>query len=152
MGEGIIGMAAARCAPIRLGNLRQMARYSRTVRQSYEDEGHIGPGHEIPVPGLPDAESRVAVPAMALGQLVGVLVVESNRPVAFTSTDEALLDGRRVRSSPTPSKWAEPRSGRRRPRLRVEAHEPAVQRSDDARRRMCASSPSTAARSSTATI
>jgi len=91
VGEGIIGMAAARCAPIRLGNLRQMARYSRSVRQSFEDEGRIGPGREIPVPGLPDADSRVAVPAMALGQLVGVVVVESNRPVAFTSTDEALL-------------------------------------------------------------
>lgn len=91
VGEGIIGMAAARCAPIRLGNLRQMAKYSRTVRQSYEDEGHIAPGREIPVPGLPYAESRVAIPAMAFGQLVGVLVVESNRPVAFTSTDEALL-------------------------------------------------------------
>jgi predicted pyridoxine 5'-phosphate oxidase superfamily flavin-nucleotide-binding protein len=91
VGEGVIGMAAARCAPIRLGNLRQMGKYSRTVRQSYEDEGHIGPGLEIPIPGMPDAESRVAVPAMAFGQLVGVLVVESNRPVAFTTTDEALL-------------------------------------------------------------
>jgi adenylate cyclase len=91
VGEGIMGMAAARCAPIRLGNLRQMSKYSRTVRQSYEDEGRIGPGLEIPVPGLPDAESRVAVPAMAFGQLVGVVVVESNRPVAFTATDEALL-------------------------------------------------------------
>jgi predicted pyridoxine 5'-phosphate oxidase superfamily flavin-nucleotide-binding protein len=91
VGEGIIGMAAARCTPIRLGNLRQMAKYSRTVRRSYEDEGHIGPGCEIPVPGLEDPQSRVAVPAMAFGQLVGVLVVESDEPVAFTSTDEAML-------------------------------------------------------------
>jgi adenylate cyclase len=91
VGEGIIGLAAARCAPIRLGNLRQMSKYSRTVRQSYEDEGHIGPGLEIPVPGLAEAQSRVAVPAMAFGQLVGVVVVESNEPVAFTATDEALL-------------------------------------------------------------
>jgi predicted pyridoxine 5'-phosphate oxidase superfamily flavin-nucleotide-binding protein len=91
VGEGIIGMAAARCAPMRLGNLRQMAKYSRTVRRSYEDEGHIGPGREIPVPGLANPESRVAVPAMAFGQLVGVLVVESDEPVAFTSTDEAML-------------------------------------------------------------
>jgi hypothetical protein len=91
VGEGTIGMAAARCVPMRLGNLRQMAKYSRTVRRSFEDHGDIGPGCEIPVPGLTDAESRVAVPAMALGQLVGVLVVESTRPVAFTESDEALL-------------------------------------------------------------
>jgi predicted pyridoxine 5'-phosphate oxidase superfamily flavin-nucleotide-binding protein len=91
VGEGIIGMAAARCKAMRLGNLRHMSRYSQTVRRSYEDEGHIGPGREIPLPGLQLAESRVAVPAMAFGQLVGVLVVESAEPVAFTATDESLL-------------------------------------------------------------
>jgi GAF domain-containing protein/predicted pyridoxine 5'-phosphate oxidase superfamily flavin-nucleotide-binding protein len=91
VGEGIIGMAAARAAPMRVGNLRQMAKYSRQVRRSYEGTGEIGPGHEIPVPGLADANSRVAVPLMALGQLVGVLVVESRRSVAFDDDDEALL-------------------------------------------------------------
>ena len=91
VGEGIVGMVAARGTPIRLGNLRQMAKYSRSVRRSYEDSGEIAPGQEIPLPGLPDAESRVAVPAMALGQLVGVLMVESRRPVAFTAADEHVL-------------------------------------------------------------
>ena len=67
VGEGLIGMAAARCTPLRVGNLRQMAKYSRTVRRSYEDSGDIGPGRDLPVPGLPDAESRLAVPAMAFG-------------------------------------------------------------------------------------
>ena len=61
------------------------------MRQSFEDLGDIAPGHEIPVPGLADAESRIAVPAMALGQLVGVLVVESTETVAFTEIDDALL-------------------------------------------------------------
>jgi adenylate cyclase len=91
VGEGIIGMAAARCTPIRLGNLRAMTKYSRTLRRRFEDRGDIGPGHEIPVPDLPHVQSRVAVPAMALGQLVGVLVVESPHEVAFGPTDEALL-------------------------------------------------------------
>lgn len=91
VGEGLIGMAAARCTPLRVGNLRQMAKYSRTVRRSYEDSGDIGPGRAIPVPGLPDAESRLAVPAMAFGQLVGVLMVESRSVAAFTTADEAAL-------------------------------------------------------------
>ena len=91
IGEGIIGMAAARCTPIRIGSLRQMHKYARSVRQAFEDVGDISPGREIPVPGLTDAESRIAVPAMALGQLVGVLVVESTETVAFTEIDDALL-------------------------------------------------------------
>jgi adenylate cyclase len=91
VGEGVIGMAAARCTPIRLGNLGQMSKYARRVRRSYEQRGDIAPGHEIPMPGLPDARSRVAVPAMALGQLIGVLLVESTEQVAFTAGDEALL-------------------------------------------------------------
>ncbi len=89
-GDGIIGMAAERCAPVRIGNLRQMQKYSRTVRRSYEDEG-VGSGRDIPVPGLAEANSVLAVPAMALGQLVGVLVVQSLEPVAFGPEDEAAL-------------------------------------------------------------
>jgi adenylate cyclase len=92
VGKGIIGMAAARATTIRVGNLRQMGKYSRTVERSYEGGGvAVGPGYSMPVPGLPDAESRLAVPAMALGQLVGVLSVDSDDPVAFTPADEAYL-------------------------------------------------------------
>ncbi|HEX4821220.1 MAG TPA: GAF domain-containing protein [Acidimicrobiales bacterium] len=90
VGEGIIGMAAARGAPIRLGNLRQMVKYGQTVvrRSSADDPSAI---RDIPVPILPKVQSRVAVPALALGQLVGVLVVESEQLVAFDANDEALL-------------------------------------------------------------
>ena len=91
IGAGVIGMAAAQCAPIRLGNLSQLNRYGQTVRHAYEATGDIAPGHEIPFPGLTGTQSRVAVPAMTHGQLVGVLVVESRTPVAYTSDDEALL-------------------------------------------------------------
>jgi adenylate cyclase len=91
VGEGIIGMAAQRCVPIRVGNLQQMAKYSRTVRRGFEGTGEIGPGREIPVPGLGKAQSRVAVPVMAAGELLGVLTVESVRPVAFSSADTAVL-------------------------------------------------------------
>lgn len=87
VGDGLVGMAAARCTPLRIGNLRQMSKYSHTVRQSYEGGG----GGDIPVPDLPDAQSRLAVPAVARGELVAVLVLESERPVAFTAADEAVL-------------------------------------------------------------
>jgi adenylate cyclase len=91
VGEDLVGMAAARGTPLRVGNLRQMSKYSRTVKRSYERDGGPGAERDIPVPDLPDVQSRVAVPAMALGQLVGVLVVESRDPVAFTPADEATL-------------------------------------------------------------
>lgn len=91
VGDGIIGMSAARGVAMRLGNMGQMAKYGRTVRTQYEQHGDIGPGREIPMPGLVGAQSRVAVPALALGQLVGVLVVDSPDEVAFTDADEALL-------------------------------------------------------------
>ena len=90
VGEGTIGMAAARAAPMRVGNLRQMRKYSTRVRRSYAEEG-IGPGRDVPLPGLDGVESRLAVPAIALGELVGVLAVESDRPVAFNHNDESLL-------------------------------------------------------------
>jgi adenylate cyclase len=90
VGEGAIGMAAARAAAMRVGNLRQMRKYSTSVRKSFAEEG-IGPGREVPLPGLDGVESRLAVPAIALGELVGVLVVESDRAVAFNQDDESLL-------------------------------------------------------------
>jgi predicted pyridoxine 5'-phosphate oxidase superfamily flavin-nucleotide-binding protein len=91
MGDGVIGLAAAQGVPVRVGNLAQMAKYSRSIRRSFEDQGGVGPGREIRMPGLPGAQSRVAVPAMALGQLVGVLVADSAEPVAFGTDDEAVL-------------------------------------------------------------
>jgi len=91
VGEGLIGLAAARARPLRIGNLHQMHRYSERVRRSYEGAGDLAPGVEIPVPELPAAQSRMAVPALALGQLVGVLVVDSAAPVAFSAADEAAL-------------------------------------------------------------
>jgi predicted pyridoxine 5'-phosphate oxidase superfamily flavin-nucleotide-binding protein len=91
VGEGLIGMAAARRAPMRAGNLRQMAKYSRSIRKSYEDHGGIGPGRVIPVPGLPNAESRIAVPAIARDRVFGVLVAESSQRLAFGTGDEHAL-------------------------------------------------------------
>lgn len=91
VGDGVAGLAAQRCESVRVGHLRQIHKYASRVRRSFEDEGHVGPGNEIPVPELEDVQSRIAVPAQARGQLVGVLVVESPLPVAFDDDDEAAL-------------------------------------------------------------
>lgn len=91
VGDGIAGAAAQTCRPVRVGGLHQMHRYSEAVRRAFEREGSIGPGQDIPLPRLDDADSRLAVPAMVKGELIGVLVVESPLVVAFDDDDEAVL-------------------------------------------------------------
>lgn len=90
VGDGHIGAAAARCEIVRVGGLQQAAKYSRSIRRSYEDAG-VGAGAEVPLPGVEGVESRIAVPLMALGQLIGVLVAESRQRAAFSSIDEQVL-------------------------------------------------------------
>ena len=43
IGEGMVGMAALRCATQRIGNLHQVGKYVSAVGRSYADHG-IGPG------------------------------------------------------------------------------------------------------------
>lgn len=89
IGEGLVGMAAARCIPMRAGHLGQMTKYSHSVRSGYEASGQVE--RRMPLPQLHDAQSRLAVPAMTAGELVGMLVVDSVDPVAFGPADEHLL-------------------------------------------------------------
>jgi len=91
VGDSVIGMAAQRAAPVRVGNAHQMAKYARRIRHGFEETGEIGPGREVALPGLAHADSRIAVPAVALGQVIGVLTVETARSAAYTAADEAAL-------------------------------------------------------------
>lgn len=91
VGEGVLGLVAERAVAVRTGNARQLAKYARTVRQSFDEESGAMDARDIPVPGLTGAKSQVAVPAMAFGTLVGVLLVEDPEPVAFSETDESVL-------------------------------------------------------------
>jgi predicted pyridoxine 5'-phosphate oxidase superfamily flavin-nucleotide-binding protein len=90
LGQGMIGSAAERCEPLRVGGLHLMRKYARSIRLSYEQIG-VGPGHEVPVAEIDGVQSRIVVPAMARGELIGVLVAESRQPVAFGALDEEVL-------------------------------------------------------------
>ena len=90
LGTGQIGLAAERCEPLCIGGLHQMKKYARTIRRRYEETG-VGPGHEVPVVEVEGVQSRIVVPAMARGELIGVLVAESRKPVAFGAADEHVL-------------------------------------------------------------
>lgn len=90
IGAGQVGIVAAQCQPSFVGGLRNLEKYSRTVRRQYEAAG-VGCDREMPLPGLPGIDSRIAVPAMSRGQLVGVLVAESREPAAFDAGDAHVL-------------------------------------------------------------
>lgn len=90
VGDGPIGLAAERGSAVRVGALGQMRKYGNTVRRAYEADG-VRSARETPLPSLSGAQSLVAVPAMAMGQLIGVLVVESRQPVAYDDTDVQML-------------------------------------------------------------
>ncbi len=90
LGDGMIGQAAQRCEPIRVGSLHQLGKYARSIASHYEPDP-AGPVHAVRLPSLADAESRMVVPLVSLGALVGVLVVESPRTVAYVDDDERAL-------------------------------------------------------------
>jgi class 3 adenylate cyclase len=90
-GEGVIGVVAERRRMMRMGNIGASLRYLKTVRAQMEAAGQVGPGEAAALPGLPDAQSQLALPLTVKDRLVGVLVVESPRPNAFDELDEVLL-------------------------------------------------------------
>jgi adenylate cyclase len=47
--------------------------------------------NEIPLPGLPESRSQLAVPILAFGRLLGVLFVESSEDLRFGYDDEDAL-------------------------------------------------------------
>ena len=88
LGEGVIGVAAQQNTSIRINHATLEYAYCRTMR-----EGLSGPlvDREIPLPGLAEPGSQLAVPLACCGQLLGVLFVESAQDMRFSWDDEDAL-------------------------------------------------------------
>jgi adenylate cyclase len=92
LGEGVIGIAAQAGTPIRIGHMTAEYGYGRAVRAAALQAGLDDLlATEIPLPGLPESRSQLAVPVFALGQLLGVLFVESTLDSRFGYDDEDAL-------------------------------------------------------------
>ncbi len=91
LGCGVIGVAARERTPIRIGHMTAEYSYGRAMRESAEREGMGGLETAIPLPGLADPRSQLAVPILAGGRLLGVLYLESPLELRFSYDDEDAL-------------------------------------------------------------
>jgi hypothetical protein len=93
LGEGLIGAVAEHRRTLRVSDVDREMRYGRAIRRAARIARPEDPlAREIPLPGLPDAQSHLAIPLVAHDRLVGVLAVESPEPLAFADWHETFLD------------------------------------------------------------
>jgi adenylate cyclase len=91
IGDGLIGTVAARRQLLRFSGAAGM-RYGRAIRGRVEVvSGREGLAPEIPLPGLPEPQSQMAIPLVVRDRLVGVLAVESRDPLCFEAWHESFL-------------------------------------------------------------
>ncbi len=92
LGEGIVGVAAQQRTPIRIAHMAEEYLYSRAVRQRILASAAAADLElEIPLPGLVQSNSQLAVPLVRRQTLVGVLYVESAQDMRFSFEDEDAL-------------------------------------------------------------
>jgi adenylate cyclase len=92
LGQGVIGVAARERTPIRIGHMTAEYTYSRAIRASATQGGMADMLEtEIPLPGLAESRSQLAVPILAFERLLGVLYVESDRDLRFGYDEEDAL-------------------------------------------------------------
>jgi hypothetical protein len=91
-GSGVIGVAARECTPIRIMHRTAEWGYGRAIRDSAARGGMADLlATEIPLPGLPESRSQLAVPIAPGNCLAGVLFVESTEDRRFGYEDEDAL-------------------------------------------------------------
>lgn len=92
IGTGVIGVVAERRKLLHVGNLGQQRAYAAAQRRQMMKAGRGDEiGDTVPVPGLPNAESQVAIPLLIGDDLVGVFSIESPVRHSFDEHDQRLV-------------------------------------------------------------
>jgi adenylate cyclase len=91
-GEGIIGMVAEAKKPIRVSGMLRYLIYADAVKRKAQEAGLYTEERRIPLPGLKDPDSQLAIPLLARDELIGVLCIESERPYRFHEEDRIYLE------------------------------------------------------------
>jgi adenylate cyclase len=91
VGEGLIGSAASERRAVRVGHMLFEQTLGEAVRATAREQGEPIEAREIPMPGLPDMRSQIAVPMLARERVLGVLCVQSAQQARFAMSDERIL-------------------------------------------------------------
>jgi uncharacterized protein YigA (DUF484 family) len=92
VGEGMLGLSAARRSVVRVTNLALDRVVAAAVRSGIERRGEESIlEKEIALPGLPDARSQIALPLLSRNRLLGVLCLQSADPGRFLESDERVM-------------------------------------------------------------
>jgi adenylate cyclase len=87
MGEGAIGVAAERGVPVSIANVFRGMNMFRAAQARVPGLGHAA----IPLPGLANVASQLAVPGVVDGRVVVVVYTEDPSIGRFAGTDELVL-------------------------------------------------------------
>lgn len=92
LGDGVIGVAARERVAIRINHMAREYLYSHAVRNSFQENvADWETETQIPLPGLAQSRSQLAVPVALGPRLIGVLYVESPEDQRFSYEDEDAL-------------------------------------------------------------
>jgi hypothetical protein len=90
LGEGLIGLAAARRQSVRLTHMGRELSYSHVALGEAAPLTTAALEAVIPLPQLRNVQSQLVTPMLAYHQLVGVLCLQSPQPGAFQAIDECV--------------------------------------------------------------
>ena len=92
-GEGIAGVVAEARKPIRISGLMRGMLYAYAAnRDAAAAAAGVNRRPRIPMPGLANPESQLGIPLLVRGDLVGVLMVESDIPYRFHAEDKSSIE------------------------------------------------------------
>jgi len=92
VGTGVIGVVARKRQMMHVSNLGQQRAYAAAQRREMEKSDRRAQlGEAIPVPGLPNAESQIAIPLLIRDDLIGVFSIESPVPRSFGEHERDLV-------------------------------------------------------------
>jgi hypothetical protein len=84
LSQGFVGVSAKTGKVLRSGNLHRALTYTRAVRTKIETSPLKSLLREtVPMPGLPQVESMMAVPLKTRAGIIGVILVESAQSNVF---------------------------------------------------------------------
>ena len=92
IGTGVIGIVAQKRKMLHVSNLGQQRAYAAAQRRQMMKAGRAAElGDAVPVPGLHNAESQIAIPLLIRDELIGVFSIESPVRRTFSEHDRGLV-------------------------------------------------------------